>query len=294
MNDDITLTRIRLVIKRCIDFQTVEFLETFFATLHQHIISSSQSTSYFDLVLASVSLGKIYSCWHELPTPFQVEKYPLVETMRLFNLDSLLSYLSESDPGSTAMTCCWTPLFESLVGNIDLLKAGSRVRAEPAVLESLGRRLATLNSLVESVRRTAEKGDVSSAVESIASWGVYDNLVIAEKICSSLRNDDQNGNGTWVLIELENTQKCEHEDRRKFTQAYMITVRNPRAMQSWLQFVVEEHHKLDLKGQVETLAGLGKCIRTGTLNDIELIYLRKILDHSHGIWLCSKWYVAHG
>jgi len=289
---NLKLTRTRLMIKKCIDLRTVEFLETFLATLHQHTITSSHRTSYFDLVLASVLLGEIDSCWHELPTPFQEDKYPLIDTMRIFNLDSLLNYLKESDLGSAAMACRWGPLFESLAGNIDLLKARSHVRAEPAVLEGLERRLATLNSLVESVRRTAETGDVSSVVEEIASWGVYDNLVIAEKICSSLRNDGQNRNGTWILIEIKNIQKCEYEDCRKITQAYMITVRNPRAKQSWLQYIVEEHRKLDLKGQVETLARLGERIRGGTSNDNELIYLRRILDHSHGIWFCSKLYVA--
>lgn len=72
----------------------------------------------------------------------------------------------------------------------------------------------------------------------------------------------------------------------------MNTVRNPRAKQSWLQDLVGEHRKLDLEGQAETLSGLAGRIRGRMSNDNELIYLRRILDHSHGIWLCSILYVT--
>lgn len=206
---NLKLTTIRLVIRRCIDLQTMEFLETFLAILHQHTTTSPNKTSYFDLVLASFSLREIYSCWHELPTPFREDKDLLMETLRTSNLDRLLDYLTESDLGSETMAWRWGPLFESLAGNIDLLKARSHVMVEPAVLKDLERRLATLNSLLESVRRTAEMGGLSSVVDEIVSWGVYDNLVIAENICSRLRNDGQKGNGTWILTEIKNIQRCE-------------------------------------------------------------------------------------
>jgi hypothetical protein len=289
---NLKLTTIRLVIKRCIDLQSVEFLETFLAICHQRTTTSAHTTSYFDLLLASFSLREIYSCWHELPTPFQEDKHLLIETLRNSNLDRLLNYLKESDLGSAAMAWRWGLLFESLAGNIDLLKARPHVRVEPAVLEGLERRLAILNSLVESVRKTAEMGGVTLVGEEIASWGVYDNLVIAEKICSRLRNDGQTGKGTWILAEIKNIQRCEYEDCWDVTQAYMNTVRNPRAKQSWLQDLVGEHRKLDLEGQAETLSGLARCIRGRMSNDNELIYLRKILDHSYGIWLYSIFYVT--
>lgn len=191
------------------DLQSIEFLENFLGTLQQHITTNTHSLKYFDVVLASVSLEELTSCWDELPTPFRENKHPLIEFLRISNFDRLLNYLTETDLGSAAAAWKWGPLFECLAANTDLLRASSRVAVGFAVLEGREHRSKTLSSLVESVRRIAEGERDSSPVKEIGSWTVYDNLVIVEKLSTSLTDDGQRESGSWMLGQMENLGRCE-------------------------------------------------------------------------------------
>lgn len=282
----------RLAEKRCIDLQAVEFLEAFLGTLHQHLTSPPQSVKYFDLILASVSLGELRRSWNKLPPPLREEKYSLFKALCNSNFDRLLTFLEASDLGSGDVAWKWGPLLEFLAASSDLLEGRSHGVAASSDPEGQERRLTTIGNLLDTIRGISGTGNLELSLKERASWTMYDNLVITEKMYSSSMDKGLQGSAGWMLEQLESTERCEYADCWEPTRAYMMTVRTPRAKQSWQHYIVDTHHKLDPGGQADVFAGLAQSMQDKIPEDNELRYLRKILDNSYGTQSHSLLYIT--